>query len=350
MLELGSYPPHGKQQEFLSMLFDQGDGNGAVITGHGVAGRGGGKTEGAALALLKSCFEINPGRPHYYSAPTVDDVRRIFIRKWEQIVPASLYKLNKNERTIKLVNGSVIDLISRQSTTGKAYDPAKGKEWAGGIDDELPQDSNGDGWNDLHLCIRDPRATIRWHASISTPKIGWYRRLVIGGDDPHVHWSSWDNPYLPEGWADAQYKRLDQRTADEQLHALWVAQDGLCWEHWSEDEWPNGNRHWARYDPAKPYILSIDLGGGASSYQVYQRFPAVDRHGNRIYPGDLDVCVAEWTPNKRGKRKSQKIENNYNKYFFFLFSAYFSKTVGFGSVFRAEMNSACKNTLIRVFL
>ena len=35
---------------------------------------------------------------------------------------------------------------------------------------------------------------------------------------------------------------------------------------------------------------------------------------------------------------------------FFLFSAYFSKTVGFGSVFRAEMNSACKNTLIRVFL
>ena len=35
---------------------------------------------------------------------------------------------------------------------------------------------------------------------------------------------------------------------------------------------------------------------------------------------------------------------------FFLFSAYFSKTEGFGSVFRAEMNSACKNTLIREFL
>ena len=35
---------------------------------------------------------------------------------------------------------------------------------------------------------------------------------------------------------------------------------------------------------------------------------------------------------------------------FFLFSAYFSKTVGFGSVYRADMNSACKNTLIRVFL
>ena len=35
---------------------------------------------------------------------------------------------------------------------------------------------------------------------------------------------------------------------------------------------------------------------------------------------------------------------------FFLFSAYFSKTVGFRSVFSAEMNFACKNTLIGVFL
>ena len=32
------------------------------------------------------------------------------------------------------------------------------------------------------------------------------------------------------------------------------------------------------------------------------------------------------------------------------FGRYFSKTVGFGSVFSAEMNSACKNTLITVFL
>ena len=35
--------------------------------------------------------------------------------------------------------------------------------------------------------------------------------------------------------------------------------------------------------------------------------------------------------------------------FFFLFYAYFSKNVGYGSVFSAEMNSACKNTPIRIF-
>ena len=46
--------------------------------------------------------------------------------------------------------------------------------------------------------------------------------------------------------------------------------------------------------------------------------------------------------------KKQKIR--ITNIFFFVFSAYFSKTIAFGSVFRADMNSACKNTLIRVFL
>ena len=47
-------------------------------------------------------------------------------------------------------------------------------------------------------------------------------------------------------------------------------------------------------------------------------------------------------------RKSQKIKNN-DKYFI-LFFAIFSKTVGLRSVFNAEMNSACHNTLITAFL
>ena len=33
----------------------------------------------------------------------------------------------------------------------------------------------------------------------------------------------------------------------------------------------------------------------------------------------------------------------------FPFFAYFSKTIDFGSVFSAEMNSACKNALISTF-
>ena len=44
----------------------------------------------------------------------------------------------------------------------------------------------------------------------------------------------------------------------------------------------------------------------------------------------------------------EKIENN-DKYFFFYFFTYFSKTIGFGSVFSAEMNSACKNTILSAF-
>ena len=36
--------------------------------------------------------------------------------------------------------------------------------------------------------------------------------------------------------------------------------------------------------------------------------------------------------------------------YFILFFAFFSKTVGLSSVFSAEMNSACQNTLITAFL
>ena len=36
--------------------------------------------------------------------------------------------------------------------------------------------------------------------------------------------------------------------------------------------------------------------------------------------------------------------------YFILFFAFFSKTIGLSSVFSAEMNSACQNTLITAFL
>ena len=44
----------------------------------------------------------------------------------------------------------------------------------------------------------------------------------------------------------------------------------------------------------------------------------------------------------------KKIENNDDEYFFPIFAC-FSKTIDFGSVFSAEMNSACKNTQISTF-
>ena len=51
-----------------------------------------------------------------------------------------------------------------------------------------------------------------------------------------------------------------------------------------------------------------------------------------------------------GLGKSQKIKRNYQNYSFFSFFACFMITVGFSTVFTADMNSACKNTLISIFL
>ena len=49
-------------------------------------------------------------------------------------------------------------------------------------------------------------------------------------------------------------------------------------------------------------------------------------------------------------RKSQKKKKNINNKYIVLFFAFFSKTVGLRSVFNAEMNCSCQNTLITAFL
>ena len=50
------------------------------------------------------------------------------------------------------------------------------------------------------------------------------------------------------------------------------------------------------------------------------------------------------------QRKSQKIENNDNQIFYFIFCIFLKKNVELSSVFNAEMNSTCQNTLITTFL
>ena len=49
-------------------------------------------------------------------------------------------------------------------------------------------------------------------------------------------------------------------------------------------------------------------------------------------------------------RVSVKTSNNKQKWMIFYYFCVFMKTVGFSTVFIADMNSACKNTLVSVYL
>ena len=69
-----------------------------------------------------------------------------------------------------------------------------------------------------------------------------------------------------------------------------------------------------------------------------------------FFPSKTVIPLFLCNSTSKFQRKSQKIKNNGNQIFYFIFFAFFSNTVGLSSVFSAEMNSACQNTLITVFL
>ena len=58
-----------------------------------------------------------------------------------------------------------------------------------------------------------------------------------------------------------------------------------------------------------------------------------------------DILLKSFSENL--KKLTEITKTNHFSIFFFVF---FTKIVGFGTVFIADMNSACKNTLISIFL
>ena len=61
----------------------------------------------------------------------------------------------------------------------------------------------------------------------------------------------------------------------------------------------------------------------------------------------FDILLKSFSENL--KKLTEITKTNHFSIFFFFF-AFFTKIVGFGTVFIADMNSACKNTLISIFL
>jgi hypothetical protein len=95
---------------------------------------------------------------------------------------------------------------------------------------------------------------------------------------------------------DAKMRRkLTTGAAEQELDAMWVQLEGRVWE-FVEDIWPNGNLIDRPYNPKKPYMIGVDLGGAESAWGLYQKESC--HHPRR---GIIDVLVlkAEWTPHGR---------------------------------------------------
>lgn len=281
-------PPRGPQLEYLKAATRRT--NGGIAVTHFVGGRRGGKTTGGIILLAKSAFEINAGRPHLWTEPTNDDCLKIFLRTWQAIVPKELYSLKLKPLTITTINGTVIDVVSREIKNSNS-EPGRGTEYAFINFDELAKDPTSKGWMHMYPTLSDPHATQLICSSTSTPRLGWYKDAVTDGTAEVIYGSSYDNVYIDQKAIDAWKSHYSARLTEQEIYAKWIALSKLAWEEADlTQDWPDGNLHPHIYDENLPYVLAGDIGV-QSSWLIMQK--VYDRFREKV----IDVCVAEFTPN-----------------------------------------------------
>jgi hypothetical protein len=178
------------------------------------------------------------------------------------------------------------------------------------IHDELALDRREDVLDISEMMLRQKSA--RWLGTdvITTPKPNWLYRQVLGLGiaEPILEDESNRKQVSSDGQSVAFYARTDDNEHNRGLHSRmadklsetdarqellgeWVARDGRVWE-FVEADYPHGNMVDLPFDPMKPWILGVDLGGANSAWGLYQKenLPT----GRRKL--DCLVLKAEWTP------------------------------------------------------
>lgn len=288
--KLNVKPPNEPQTDFLKAIFKKKPG---ISIAHLIGGRGVGKTTAGVLALVKTAFDLNPGLPHFWTEPTYDDCLKTFLRAWQDMVPASLYKLKLKPMTITTVTGSIIDVVSRESYNS-SKEPGRGPNYAAGFFDELAKDPTNKGWVHMIPSIRHPAANQLLAGSTSTPRLGWYRDVVCNGDGAEIYGDSYQNQYIDRVAIDIIKAQYSGKMADQEIYAKWVAMSDLIWEEANLDEyWPNGNLYSHEFDPSLGFVLAMDIGVQGAAL-IVQSVPIYDDIG--WYTGQtVDVAVAEYT-------------------------------------------------------
>ena len=277
-------PGHPAQAAFLSIDRAQA----GTTRSHYVGGRGSGKTTVGIMLMLRSMIEWNPGLPHLWTEPTYRLCHDVFLREWRKIVPSQLYKFHASDMKIVLVNGSELDIRSR-NVDNPAKEISKGPNYCAAVDDEAANKYDPDRYWDIDAAVRHPNARCRFHDTLSTPQMGEYYTLCTHPFHTQVNATSFDNPFLDTEFASSLAQSLDPQRARQEIYGEWVALSGRIWDVADLSQtWPLGNLHPHAWQPGKPYTLGCDLGV-QSAWLIIQQVP--NGHGEPI-----DVVVAEYLP------------------------------------------------------
>lgn len=297
---LNSYPLSPKQLEFINAY--PRSGSGVSIT-HLCAGRGFGKTQIEILKAWRAATELNPGCDGAITMPVGPDFDKTFWPLWEKIIPGDFWTRRRTSRKVEYIDiplwGSRIFLISRE-IRNKRSEPGRGPNLAWVIHDEAAKDPDGSVIQEFRGAVRVMEAPCKFADSVSTPKPGWYKRLLLKGEKTGrsrtIYATSFDNPYRDREWLEGLKEDGDGDYIKQELLAQWVARAARIWKRFSEADWPDGNMVEHSWDASQPYYLAVDLGQ-RSAWLLMQSVQAHDAFGNPKFPGALDVVVAEWQPN-----------------------------------------------------
>lgn len=246
-----------------------------------ICGRGAGKTEvGCAEAIVLAM--LNPGKWGVICAPTYDQLKGAILPRLERMFAALaeaglplVRKFHKTAAYFELWCGARIYMRSASK-----IDNIRGFEFAWAWLDESEAIPNVDEvWDVLVGCVRT-KCHLRQMFATSTPRglrglVALFHRqrqelAATGGNLAlwyTVRATSYDNPTLPAGWAEAKRQTYGNRRFREEIlaevlkpqTAVWPEVDGVRhvvdWGYFDE----RLRRHMIM-DPMLPYDLAYDAG------------------------------------------------------------------------------------------
>ncbi|MCP4604509.1 MAG: hypothetical protein GY847_28975 [Proteobacteria bacterium] len=299
--------PFEKQRNLISYLF-QPDPDKVKLVDL-CCGRGYGKSF-LLVFVATMVLERGPNEIVLFLEPDWKRVRRVFLKKWRQIVPASFYEINKGEQCITwLRTGAELYYGPRNITgsQGAADDSQLGQDVTAIFDDEAALRCSHDMYIANLPTIREP-SDVRFYLTASTPRVGAYRRLVSGKGHTLFRGHSADNPYLPDGYVEGLRAHMSADTARRELDGEFISLEGRIWktaiyEQWDSERrntdcaWPNGNRNdvWTGFNPNEPWWLMCDIGSATGAFVAVQAMDASYR-GRELFDGVVWVAIADFCP------------------------------------------------------
>jgi len=282
-----------------------------------VGGRGVGKT--AMLVIRGDILATQfPGLVGMITEQTNRDIERVLIPCWQQI-SLGIGKLEHKNSGWQVVypNGSIIYFASRHAKNTVSDPPFHGMTVGWLAHDELSLDRRTDVITVSGMMVRQQGYPNIVDIS-ATPRRNWLyshclgkglvepgKRTVVSPDlcSQIFYGPTSENAYNA-GLHDRMIGEISEHEASQYLYGEWVTAEGLIWDNFSDEEWPNGNMiDDGGFQAGQPYVLSIDHGGNAS-WGLWQA-----RGEGRF------SRVAEYTPTKAqpGYRIAAEIEEAYGK-------------------------------------